>query len=381
MNYKQIIEDIKTFCDATDALPGDIPIIIKKLEQGTDVDDLITMYNRVKADVELDRRAEKGIDILKMEDCIDKMLHFLSNGKEKGTTTYIPEVDQAWKWRKSEFNIWTGYANEGKSLWLRCISLIKAAMETNERFAFYAPEDYPAEEFFDDLIHMASGHTTDKDTEDKHLFIGTDLYKQIYEQIKDYFHFVYLKPPHNTLENIFEEFTKLIKDEGVNNCIVDPLIKVSRPKEYMAADDKFAAYVTSMATDFSRQWKTSLHLVMHQLTPRIQEATQLYAPPSMYQIKGGGTWADGTDNVLSVQRPLYAKDKMDTTVKFASLKIKKQKLVGIPQEVLFKFDRKKNRYTHPDDSDIFPFDSTFKVPGMRMNFLGKKPNNQLKLIS
>ena len=42
----------------------------------------------------------------------------------------------------------------------------------------------------------------------------------------------------------------------------------------------------------------------------------------MYRIKGGGSWSDGFDNVLSVWRPNYAKDKIDSEVQFASQKIK-----------------------------------------------------------
>lgn len=317
----------------------------------------------------LEQLREQGTDILTMDDCIDDMEHDLENGKEKGTSTYIAGLDDAWTWRMGEFNIWTGYSNEGKSQFLRFLSLVKGIEERrggNEwRSAFYAPEDYPAKEFFDDLIHTAAGRSTDKENPN---FIGKELYRATYEKIKDLFFFNYLRPPKNSLVKVLKSFVPLIEEKNVKVCVVDPIIKVARPSKYLNADDKYAAYVTTLATDFTRAYNVSLHLVMHQVTPGLQE-NGLYPKPSMYRIKGGGTWADGTDNILSIQRPLYATDKVDDEVKFTSQKIKKQKLVGIPQEFSMRFDRKTNRYVNfTDGKDLYNFDAVLKNPGIRLMF-------------
>lgn len=310
-----------------------------------------------------------GTEILTMEDCAEDMLYDLENGKEKGTSTYIKGLDDCWTWRMGEFNIWTGYSNEGKSQFLRFLSLIKSIEEErlgqDWRSAFYAPEDYPAKEFFDDLIHTASGKSTDKDNIN---FIGAERYKEIMKRLKDFFYFVYLRPPKNSLIRVLKSFVPLIEEKNVKVCVIDPIIKVARPAKYLNADDKYAAYVTTLATDFTRTYNVSLHLVMHQVTPNLQE-NGLYAKPSMYRIKGGGTWADGTDNIMSIQRPMYATDKVDDEVKFTSQKIKKQKLVGIPQEFKMRFDRKTNRYINYDTgNDLYDFDSILKNPKMRLLF-------------
>jgi twinkle protein len=300
-----------------------------------------------------------------MPDCLDDMLHDLKNGKEKGTTTYIQKLDEAWTWRQSEFNIWTGYSNEGKSQFLRFISLIKGLEEPDYKFAFYAPEDYPAKEFFDDLIHTMSGHSTDKSNPN---FIGEKLYMDAYHRIKDIFYFMYIRPPKNSFVNVLKSFIPLIEEKGVKACVVDPLIKVARPSKYLNADDKYAMYITTLATDFARKFNVSLHLVMHQLTARTQE-NGLYAKPSMYSIKGGGTWADGTDNILSTWRPNYARDKEDTEVIISSAKIKKQKLVGIPQDVQMRFNRKTNRYVdYHTSKDLYNFDSKIHIPRIKLLF-------------
>jgi twinkle protein len=289
--------------------------------------------------------------IFKPEDCLDEMLHDFENGKEKGTTTHIREIDKCWTWRKGEFNIWTGYSNEGKSLFVRFLCIVKALMD-NWKFIFCAPEDYPAKEFFDDMIHTIVGLPTDRDN--PHC-MDRDTYLDAFTKIKDNFIFLYMNPPHNTIKGTLVEMSNIMVTEQIDGIVIDPLIKFARPKDMSDRDDIYAAYITTLMTDFARIHNVSANLVMHQLTPKILESG-FYPKPSMYTIKGGGTWSDGTDNILSIWRPLYAKNKMDEQVIFTSQKIKKQKLVGIPQEYHMAFDRRSNRYLDQESrQELFNF--------------------------
>lgn len=297
------------------------------------------------------RLEDKNTYLFRPEQCIEKMLVGLKEGKERGTTTHNAELDKCWTWRKQEANIWTGYANEGKSLYLKQLCLIKA-LEDDWRFIFCSPEDFPAEEFYDDLIHTLAGQTTDKLYSN---VISKELYLHCYNIIKDKFLFLYIEPPHNTIKGVLEEFKKLCKSEKIDACVIDPLLKFARPKDFSERDDIYASYIGSICVDFARLTNTSFHLVMHQVTPTIDKDNKNYSEPSMYKIKGGGSWADGFDNVLSVWRPNYATDKMATDVQFASQKIKKHKLVGIPQRFKMNFDRKTNRYIK-EKASLFNFD-------------------------
>ena len=305
--------------------------------------------------------SKKQVQIFKPEDCLNDMLHGLTQGKVKGTTTYNERLDNAWTWRQQEFNIWTGMANEGKSAFIRQLCLIKA-LEEHVGFIFASPEDYPPSEFFDDMIHTLAGITTDNTYNN---YISKELYIHCYELIKPYFHFVYIKPPFNTVENTIEEAEKIVKTNKIAGLIIDPILKFSKSASAPDRDDQYAGYIGALLTDTSRVQNLSVHLVMHQLTPKVNEFG-LYPKPNMYTVKGGGSWADGVDNVLFVQRPQYAKNKEDTTVLFGSQKIKKQKLVGIPQEVELGFDRITNRYRITDSTgspqDLFDFDKFIKKP-------------------
>lgn len=363
-----LLEDYDEFVRQTQCSYEHAVKALDRLREGFSLEQIVRSYERYMAqEQEIGKKLAGDDSIVKvytMADCRDDMLHDLVHGKEKGTTTYIPALDNFWTWRCSEFNIWTGYSNEGKSLFLRYLALIKC-IEEDWKFAFYAPEDYPAKEFFDDLIHTASGYSTDKENPN---FIGREKYEEVMAKLQDYIHFVYIRPPHNTLVEVLKAFIPLIEKHGVKGCVIDPIIKITRPKEFNDRDDRFAAYATTLCTDFSRQFNVSLHQVMHQITPRAQE-NGLYPKPSMYNIKGGGTWADGTDNILSIQRPFYALDQVNDEVIFASRKIKKQKLVGLPGEHTMRFNRRTNRYTsHTNHTDLYDFDSKLGVPRMRLLF-------------
>jgi len=286
-------------------------------------------------------------------DCLDDMLYDLENGKKKGETTHNLAIDQCWTWRKEEFNIWTGYVNEGKSLFIKQMSLAKM-LRDKWKFAFCSPEDYPAKEFFDDMVHTLSGITTDRDRKN---VIKKELYRDIVNLIKESVYFVYVDPPNNTIKGVLEQFRILNDTVDLDGCIMDPLLKFARPKGFSDRDDIYANYIGSISVDFARKTETSLHLVMHQVTPKKELDSKRYPEPSYYSMKGGGSWADGCDNVLTVWRPNYAVDKQDPEVQFTSEKIKKQKLVGIPQKLKFKFDRVSNRYTdYVTGKPIFDFD-------------------------
>ena len=305
-----------------------------------------------------DEIGQKNAYVFKPSDVYNVMIKGLKEGKVKGTTTYNSELDNCWTWRKQEANIWTGYANEGKSLWLKQLCLIKALKE-GWKFVFCSPEDFPPDEFFDDMIHTLTGQTTDKSFGENRV-VSEENYNKAFNMIKDLFVFLYIEPPHNSIKSVLMEFKRLCDSTKIDGVIIDPLLKFARPKGMEdVRDDIYAAYIGSICVDFARQTNTSLHLVMHQLTPTIEEDKK-YPEPNMYRIKGGGSYSDGFDNVLSVWRPNYARDKFNAEVQFSSQKIKKQKLVGIPQRFKMSFDRKSNRYKDFEtNEDIFPFDEVF----------------------
>ena len=119
-------------------------------------------------------------------------------------------------------------------------------------------------------------------------------------------------------------------------------------------EDLYISRFMSELKRFAIENDISIHLVAHQLTPQ-KDTKGKYLRPDTNRIKGGGTFADKADNVLIVWRPDRALDFSSTLVLFGSQKIKKQKLVGIPQDIdAINYNRKTNRYYFDGKS---PFDT------------------------
>ena len=291
----------------------------------------------------------------------DSMLHNFRKGKEAGSKTYVRDLDQIssggiqnkmWSWKAGEFNLWTGYNNEGKSQFLIFLCVLKAINE-GWKFAFFSPENYPPDEFFDDIIHTILGKSTDRYY--KNFDVSEQEYLKAFDMVKDSFYFVYPEKngvPDFTIDQIESVFEFLVWEKDVKAVVVDPYIKIRHEMTAGEPEHLYASRFMMDRINFTRKNNVSYHLVMHQTTPR-KEKDGNYPPPSLYQIKGGGTFADSTDNSISVWRPNRATDPNDTTVIIKTDKIKKQKLVGVPFEIEIDFNRKKNRYMGKDGFDYF----------------------------
>jgi len=270
----------------------------------------------------------------------DKMMHSYQNGKERGTTTHVKQLDQHWTWRPTEVTLWTGYQNEGKSLFLEEISTLKSHFD-GWKHAIFSPENMPAEDYFDNIIEMYIGKSCDK-------FYPTNLMSE-----KEYLkgidfvdkHFFVIYPDEDyKIDTLFECTDELIKEIGVNNLILDPYNTIDHEMRSGEREDLYISRFMSKLKRYAVKNNIPIQLVAHQLTPQ-KDTNGRYLKPDVNKIKGGGTFADKADNVNFVWRPERALDFSNTSVIVGSQKIKKQKLVGIPGDVHgIDYNRKENRY-------------------------------------
>ena len=185
---KKVYDFINTFPFAETA---DIIKASKKIESGVSIEEIKQHYKKHFEKSIGEDHNDPDVEVTTMSEVLEEMVVSMKEGLLKGSTTHIEMVDKAWKWRESEFTLLTGFNNDGKSLWIRYLALIKGIID-KWKVAAYAPEDFPAVSFFDDIIHTASGYTTDKDQPG---FIGEKLYRRIANELKDYFYFINIRPP------------------------------------------------------------------------------------------------------------------------------------------------------------------------------------------
>jgi twinkle protein len=284
------------------------------------------------------------------------MLNSYRNGQKRGTTTYVNCIDKAWTWRGGEVNLWTGYQNEGKTLLLNQLCVIRAINES-AKVGVFSPENMPLDDFYNDIIEMYIGKSADPYYTNN--YMNEAEFTKGLEFCEDNFFLIYPEKDF-LIDSIFERAKYLVKKKGIRTLIIDPYNTVEHKMRAGEREDLYISRFMAQLKRFAVEYDLSINLVAHQLTAKKNDQDGgRYFKPMLNHIKGGGTFADKADNVLFVWRPNRALDFKDREVVFGSQKIKKQKLVGIPQDITnIYFDIKTNRYTFDGEK---PLDNVFKV--------------------
>lgn len=306
-----------------------------------DANEYLIKYNKLSLSEVIKNAKEIPIDgIFTAENEKLLMLDSFRNGKKRGQTTHWEDIDKAWTWRTGEVTIWTGYQNEGKSLFLQSLCLLRA-FHDSEKFAFFSPENIPIGDFFDDMIETFVGKSTDPYY--KHNQMGESEYIQSIDFISEHFFLIYPSKDFE-FETILDKAKYLVRKKGIRHLIIDPYNTVEHKMKMGEREDLYISRFMSELKRFALQNDIGIHLVAHQLTPP-KDTNGRYVRPDLNRIKGGGTFSDKADNVNFIWRPNRALDFSDTEVIFGSQKIKKQKLTGTPQDIInINFLRKTNRY-------------------------------------
>ncbi|MDT0646320.1 toprim domain-containing protein [Zunongwangia sp. F260] len=317
--------------------------------------------------------------IFTANDVRESMLDSYNNGQKRGTTTYIEEIDPAWTWREGEVNLWTGYQNEGKSAMISQLCTIRAYWE-NAKVAVFSPENMPLDDFYTDIIEMFIGKSADPYY--KNHYMSKEEFLEGMEFVTNNFFLIYPEKDF-TIESIFERAKFLVKKSGIRTLVIDPYNTIEHRMKSGEREDLYISRFMAQLKRFAVEYDVSVHLVAHQLTARKNANDgNRYFKPDANNIKGGGTFADKADNVISIWRPNRAVDFKDTSVAFLSQKIKKQKLVGRPQEVTdIDFEIKSNRYLFNGTSPFSKIDAdrlgiAYATPQEQIeNYIPPRPEN------
>ena len=261
-------------------------------------------------------------------------------GQPRGTTTHIKQIDPIYTHRKGEVNLWTGYNNDGKSLMLRYLLLLKAKYD-DWKIGMYVPEDMPLSEFYTDLIEAYQGKTADRVYEHCENFMSEEELLQGLDFIDRHFYTVYPEEE-KTIDELLKRFSYMIRKYNLSAIVLDPYNQIEHLIVNNQREDLYISTFMSKLKQFAVKHNVCVHLVAHQVTPKLEKSGK-YPKPQRYSIKGGGTFSDKADNVLIIWRENRA-EQGDTSVTFISDKIKKRKLTGNTGETNFNFNWKKNRY-------------------------------------
>lgn len=306
--------------------------------------------------------------ILTLDKVKSQMKSNFEFGSKKGEDTGIPHVDKVFKWMKGFTYVFAGYANHGKSEFLNYIMLMKS-LKSGYKWAVFTPEGHTADTFYDNLIHMYTGQTTDHRSDNQ---VSKERYWEAAEFIKKHFFYIYPKKEHSA-ENINAIFKYLVDHEGVDGCVIDPYNQLSfdstgteylQIRNFLQAQRRF--YIENNVVGV---------IVAHPKNPNPNDNGSI-DPPQVYQISGGAEWNNKSDVIMTYHRPNFYVDIGDTSCIFGTKKMKRQKDMALPGDIDMKFDRRTNRFLFFDPSVSQSFIDYIEVHHQSNNKV--KPNNNLE---
>ena len=281
-------------------------------------------------------------DVVYLDNVRDSMLLSFKTGRSQGETTHFELIDQHFRWKRGELTLMHGIMNQGKSTMVMQMCLMKAIFD-GYKYAFFSPEQDPPDDFYDDLIHMYIGKSTQYG-------YNTQMTETEYIRgmnfVKEHFFYVYPENASPTPEYINARFIELIKKHKIDGCIIDPYNQLDNDiKKNGGREDLYLSSFLSQQKRLAQIHQIYMIIISHPKGNLSKNGNGDYEKPNIYDLSGGAMWSNKCDNVLCTYRPYYSSDYERRDVQFTSQKIKKQKLCGTPGTVELVFKRGSMRYS------------------------------------
>jgi len=275
-----------------------------------------------------------------LEDIFESMLDNFRKGIVLAPSTHFKEMDDYFRWKKGDITLCTGYGNHGKSFFMLQMMLIKS-IHTGWKWAIFSPENYPANDFYDDIIEMYVGKWLNQMSEDE--------YTEACSFIDRHFFYVYPDNEHD-INAINEKFRHLILKKGVDGVMVDPFNQLdSNQKAYQREDQ----YLSEILKDIKRF--ALLNNVVYVVIAHPKNPTHTHGQPlpvvDMYDIAGGAMWGNKSDQIISYYRPNFHINKNSPEVTIYVQKLKRKRTGGQLGQFDLTLLWSKKRYCDPLTSE------------------------------
>lgn len=276
------------------------------------------------------------------------MIDVFNRGKKKGITTGYKCLDNHYKLRTSELDVWTGVPGSGKTMMAFQI-MLNSSLMYGWKWGVFSPENYPIGDLFDTLVEMLIGNTSDIEKGGR---MTIHEYEKAIEFLHEHFYAIYPEDDF-TLENIISKFKHLVMRHGIKGCLLDPFNQLDH--KFQGKDE--TTYIGECLTTIRRFEQVNdlkFIVIAHPRKMDRDDSGVHYKMPTAYDISGSQNWFNKADNVVCVHR-VNPMDIYDTSVRFNVQKVKFQKLVGVPGEGMLKYDRRSGRFL--DEMNTCPLDN------------------------
>lgn len=279
-------------------------------------------------------------DVIFGEDVKENALNLYRNGFEKLEGIGVDELDPYFKLKRGEISLLTGIGNYGKSSFLKWYLVMRILLH-KEKFALFAPEDNPAEEFYHDMVEIILG----MDCTPRNLNRPSEnVYSDTYDFISKHLFYVYPKEIAPSPDYIKERFLELIIKEKISGCIIDPFNQMSN--DYNSSGGRTDKYLETFLSDCSRFAQNNDVYFLIVAHPKLmkKDTTGSYPCPDVFDVADGAMWNNKMDNILVYHRPDHQTNPNSNICELHTKKIRRQKTVGKKGLINFALDRRTRRF-------------------------------------
>lgn len=275
--------------------------------------------------------------VYEIDDIFSSMLENFKRGVPLAPTTRFPETDEYWRWKKGDVALFTGYANWGKTFYVLQMMLTKSIWD-GWKWGVFCPENYPANDFYDDIIEMYVGKWLRDMTEEEYTeachFVGQHIF------------YVYPEDSHD-IHSIHEKFRYLVMKKGIDGVLVDPFNQLDHNQKSYQREDIYLSEILKDIKRFALLNAISYNIVAHPKNPHYQEGKVLPVV-DMYDIHGGSMFGNKVDLLVSYHRPRFHEDKNSPQVEIYVQKVKRKRTGGKLGSFPLTLSWKTKRYVQED---------------------------------
>jgi twinkle protein len=253
-----------------------------------------------------------------LDDIFESMLNNFRKGVTLAPSTHFTSMDEYFRWKKGDITLCTGYGNHGKSFFMLQLMLIKS-IHTGWKWAIFSPENYPANDFYDDLIEMYVGKWLNDMSEQE--YVDACLFIDL--------HFFYVYPDNeHDINSINEKFRHLILKKGVDGVMIDPFNQLDSNQKAYQREDQYLSEILKDVKRFALLNHVVYVIVAHPKNPPQTPRGQALPVVDMYDISGGSMWGNKADQILSYYRPNFHENKNSPEVTIYVQKLKRKRTGG-----------------------------------------------------
>lgn len=268
-----------------------------------------------------------------LQDIFPSMLENFRNGVPLSPTTRFKEMDTYFRWKKGELNLFVGYGNHGKTFFALQLMLTKSIWD-GWKWAIFSPENYPANDFFDDLVEMYVGKWLN--------MMSVEEYTEACHFLSEHIYYVYPEDTHD-VNSINERFRHLVLKKGVDGVMIDPFNQLDHNQKAFQREDQYLSDVFKDLKRFALLNNVCFNIIAHPKNPTYAQDKSLPVV-DMYDIAGGAAWGNKMDNIISYYRPNFHVDKNDPNVVIHIQKLKRKRTGGKLGQFPIRLNWNKKRY-------------------------------------